>query len=70
MLERAGEVRHLDSVGAFSAMMKDRLATALASGDTQAIMNLAAPMGSKCGGYSPAKRKEAPAQPYRQAVSQ
>jgi hypothetical protein len=54
--------------GTVSVVMKDRLASALASGDTQAIIDLASRMGASAAAQSSAE-EEAPAQPYRQAVA-
>lgn len=54
--------------GTVSAVMKDRLAQALASGDTSTIIDLTSRMGASAAAQS--SEEEAPAQPYRQAVSQ
>jgi hypothetical protein len=55
--------------GTVSAVMKDRLASALASGDTQAIIDLTSRMGASAAAQS-SEEEEAPTQPYRQAVSE
>jgi hypothetical protein len=48
--------------------MKDRLARALASGDTSAIIDLTGRLGASAAAQS--SEEEAPALPYKQAVSQ
>jgi hypothetical protein len=49
--------------------MKDRLASALASGDTSAIIDVTSRMGASAAAQSSAGEEEQPALPYRQAVS-
>jgi len=48
--------------------MKDRLANALASGDTSAIVDLTSRMGASAAAQS-SEEEAAPALPYRQGVS-
>lgn len=53
--------------GTVSAVMKDRLAAALAAGETQAIIDLASRLGASAAQSS---EEEQPTRPYRQARSQ
>jgi hypothetical protein len=50
--------------------MKDRLANALASGDTSTIIDLTDRLGASAAAQSSAGEEEQPALPYRQAISQ
>lgn len=55
--------------GTVSALMKDRLANALASGDTSAIVDLTSRMGASAAAQSGTDEEQSPL-PYRQATSQ
>jgi hypothetical protein len=52
--------------------MKDRLASALASGDTSTIIDLTSRIGASAAAQSTSAgdEQETPALPYRQAISQ
>jgi hypothetical protein len=54
--------------GTVSSVMKDRLADALASGDTSMIIDLTSRLGAS--GAAQSSEEEPPALPYRQATAQ